>query len=266
MKRLHSPRRHRLTFDIPAPIEGVNVLEFDTHEESMGVEVGYEVEDRRLREMKLAKSPRHTKNLERFVRKFCRKTDVAREVRRILKWVYKLDLNLSKLYIQFVPEDILGGGFGASGIAGNRRRALLRLEFIPDPRGIAYVVNEGCEDIIPHELMHVKDVLDGRSPTIYPATLPGQGDWLDLIRHLWIDGYLDRMGLPHFPKSARLSLVAESLKEIGKRLSAAELSMLGETWWGKPMTLRNAIQVGLDLGFPLKKGCPMEKWFAAQSG
>lgn len=264
--RLHSHHRHQLTFEIPVSVKGINVLKFRTHEEIMGIEIGYDVDDGLLNELGLAKSHRRSENLERFVRKFCPKRSVVWVVRETLKWVSRLGLNLNKLCIQFVPELMLGGGFMGRGITGNRRRALLLLEFMLDQRGMAFPADEYVEDIIPHELMHIKDVLDGRAPTVYPGLLPGEGEWIDLIRHLWIDGYLEQLGIPHYKKEGRILQLAESLKDIGKGLSADELSMLVRKWWGKPMTLRDSIRVGLDLGFPLKKGCPMEKWFAAKSG
>lgn len=81
---------------------------------------------------------------------------------------------------------------------------------------------------------------------------------MDLIRHLWIDGYLERKGLPHYSREGRVQESRDGLDSIGKQTPEDEFAKLVQEWWGKPMTLKQAIELGLGLRFPLECGCPLE--------
>ena len=119
MKRKIEPRTRQLTFEIPNST-GRRRWVFRTHETIRRVEVGYEIntefeEDR--------ERPRRSQ-IQRYLERFCPESQVARIVRGILRWASKLELNLVKLYVQFVREAMFGGGFQGRAITGMRRRAL----------------------------------------------------------------------------------------------------------------------------------------------
>ena len=111
-----------------------------------------------------------------------------------------------------------------------------------------------CEDIVPHELMHILDVRQGRSPSVYPYVPPGQGEWLDLFRHLWIDGYLEQHGFPHLPREKRI-------RDLAEAIGTEKAETLASAWWGKPMTMRDAVRLGLDAGLALEQDSPMAIWW-----
>ena len=54
MKRLHRPRRHSLTFEIPGSSSGVNALDFCSYEQIMGMEISYDIPDELLEELGLS--------------------------------------------------------------------------------------------------------------------------------------------------------------------------------------------------------------------
>jgi hypothetical protein len=81
----------------------------------------------------------------------------------------------------------------------------------------------------------------------------GQGQWIDLFTHLWIDGYLEQRGLPHIPKEER---VRELAKEVGRE----KAKRVATAWWGKPMTLRDAVRLGLGAGLTIEPECPIAIW------
>jgi hypothetical protein len=256
MKRFIAHRRHRLSFEIPSE-NGADYLWFLTHESVSGVEVGYDVQP----ELDYYRSRGKSIGMKRFINRFCPKDAVQSVVRNTLKWISKLQFECDNFYIQFVPSRSFGGDFYARGVPGKRKRSLLMLEFIIDPRGMLIPVDDYCEDVIPHELMHIKDVLDCRSPTIFPYLIEEHGAWVDLFRHLWIDGYLDQIGLPHMPKKLRLKQINETLRYCQKEASLSKISKFCNQWWGKPMTFKEAIEIGLDFGLPLEKECPISKWY-----
>lgn len=253
------PRRHHLSFEIPAP-QGQDILEFWTHEKILGLEIGYDVQ---AEDAALDPSELPSDWFERYVQMYCPEKAATSVVEDTQEWVSRLQLKLRRFSLQFVPERMFSSGFHRGrAVTGKDGKALLMLEFIPDHRGMLFPADEDCEDIIPHELMHIKDVLDGRSPTMYPFALSEQGGWVDLFRHLWVDGYLEERGLPHMSKDTRVSQIAEEGKGFGKSFSRTELDDLADVWWGRPMTLEQAIRTGLSLGFPLEKDCPLERWYS----
>jgi hypothetical protein len=185
-------------------------------------------------------------------------------VRSIVQWCDKLGVKLDDFYVQFVfPGPLYPTIYGGRAIAGRRGHAVLEIEseilngqlcvytIDNDPRNPGKIF---CEDIIPHELMHILDVRQGRSPSLYHWFLPGEGEWLDLFRHLWIDGHLEERGFPHFPKEKRI-------RELGEAVGKEKGETLASVWWGTPMTLHEAVRLGLDAGLTLEPNCPIAVWY-----
>lgn len=253
------PQGHKLRFLIggSSRTTGTTSLSYQTHEELDGTRVGYDVPDI------------DGNRLEAFVNTYCPKVLVTQRINAIQKWAEKVGLkNLRRLDVQFALEREHGGGFLGRGVAGENSEALLTLEFVKYEAG-SFVMPLDPEfpdvDVIPHELMHIKDVADGLSPSIYPFVFgPGQGSWVDVFRHLWIDGCLEKQGLPHMPKAQRMKDVEMELHECGKVLTPETKRSLEEQW-GVPVSLMKAIKMGLSLGLPLQEGCSLEAWFSSQT-
>jgi hypothetical protein len=152
-----------------------------------------------------------------------------RTVHSIVQWCDKLGVELDHFYARFVfPAPLYPSIYGGRAIVGRRGRAILEIEAaIFDGQLCVCTIdndplNRGkifCEDIIPHELMHILDVRQGRSPSVYPDVVLGEGEWLDLFRHLWIDGHLEECGFPHFTKEERI-------RELGEAVARKKLKHL----------------------------------------
>lgn len=250
------PRRHTLSFDIGA-FESVNKLQFCTHEQVRGIEVGYDIEPSDIYE----DQPPPSDWLEKFIRQYCPRTTVHWYVMECVKWITKLDIKLRHFYLQFQMERRLGdSGFMGRAVLGKNRRGLLILEFCVVRSQMAMEVDDDCENIIPHELMHLKDGLEGRSPTVFPF-VDWDEYWIDLIRHLSIDGHLEQLGFPHIRKEARVRQLRDGLASTGKQITDKQLRETVEAWWGQNMTLRQAIDIGFRLGFTLKEISPFRRWY-----
>jgi hypothetical protein len=201
----------------------------------------------------------------RFIVELCRgRNFLFYAVRSVADWCRKLAVELEDFFVHFVFPGPFGPTVhGGRAVVGRRGRAVLEIESVilngqlsvytidnepGNPEGIS------CEDIIPHELMHILDVRQRRSPSMYPWLQPGEGEWLDLFRHLWIDGHLEERGFPHFPREERIRELAEA---VGKQ----KAETLASAWWGKPMTMHNAVKLGLDAGLTLEVDCPIAVWY-----
>lgn len=184
----------------------------------------------------------------------------------------RLGMEATPLSIVFVEERMFGGGFIGRGVCGKGHRALVMLEFVAHERGTlltpmpedAEGATAGEDPILPHELMHIKDVVDGRSPSLYPFCRDDEGEWIDLFRHLWIDGHLEQLGFPHSKQDRRLEELVKASTMRGVNVSAGDLKAIVDNHWGKPVTLRQAVELGLGLGFALKPDCPMGRWFSSK--
>jgi hypothetical protein len=190
-------------------------------------------------------------------------------VRSILDWCRKLGVGTKHFHVQFVWP----GSWGVrvhmgKAITGKRGHALLLLEAdIFNGELCLYTIDYArndpkkifCEDIVPHELMHILDTRQGRSPSMFPFVLPGEGEWIDLFRHLWIDGHLERRGFPHFPKDERI-------RELSKRVGREKAERLASIWWGRPMTLHETVTLGLEAGLTLEADCPLAVWYKNPEG
>jgi len=239
--------------------DGCNIFEFWTHEQIEGVGVGYDIEPAFIWD---ERPPRGW--LHRFVDEHCPYEDIHCQVRHVLKWMEKLQLEPRNFFIQFYMQRPLGrSGFLGRAVVGKRRRSLLIVEFCLFQGRFAMEVDPYCDDIIPHELMHIKDSLDGRSPTLFPFTFGESGEWIDLLRHLWIDGYLEALGFPHHRKEARLTELRQGMERAGKKITDSGLAEVADTWWGRPMTLREAVGIGIAMGFSLERGS-LSRWYSNQ--
>jgi hypothetical protein len=189
-------------------------------------------------------------------------------VPRIVEWCKKLDIGLEDFYVQFVWPQPLGPSVSkGKAVVGRQGRALLQLEcdlanselclyiIESDPSDVNRVL---CEDIIPHELMHILNCRSGRWASVYPIVKTGEGEWLDLFAHLWIDGHLEERGLPHLPREERV-------RELAGRVGSAKAEGLASVWWGKQITMREAIQLGIEAGLTLKPDCPLAVWYDSHS-
>jgi hypothetical protein len=200
----------------------------------------------------------------RHVLKLFQSKDFFRwQIEGIVEWCGKLGVELKEFYVQFVfPGMHLQFGQGKA-IVGRRGRVLLQIlsDLCGESLAIDDIVCEHnkpgqilCETVIPHELMHILQVRSGRSPSVYPFMLFDQGEWLDLLLHLWIDGDLEARGLPHLPKQLRVRQLAE---EVGSEKAES----LTAKWWGKSMTLHDAVGLGIQAGLPLKPDSPIAIWY-----
>jgi len=247
------PLQHRLKFSVGLS-GGRQTLQFETQETIAGTRNSYDIQDGDLSGLTSFEFRNRflpTEELEVFVSQ------------DVLPWLRRLRLNLREFFIQFVPERPFGGGFLGRGVCTANRRALLVMEFTNwMPGHLALEVPDDVSTIVPHELMHIRDVLDGLSPAMYPAALPAQGAWIDLLRHLWIDGYLEQNGLPGMKKATRLAELEVGPYQNAEKPSSKQLENVVEEWWGNPMTLKQAIDLGLRLGFPLESNCPIADWYA----
>jgi hypothetical protein len=245
-----------LLFEVPA-LGGCNRLAFQTHGEISGIEVGYDVSQDDLLELDFPES------VDDFLDMFCPLKSVELLVDKAAHWSSQLQLGAKNLYIQFVPTRAFGGGFVGRGVTGRRNRGLLQLEFSLAVDGHLTFEDpfDGAEwgDVIPHELMHIKDVIDGRCPSIFPYQM--DCGWVDFFRHLWIDGHLERLGAPHARKETRVAELSGALLRLGTVLPGDRLAEFSENWWGKPMNMREAIRLGLNFGFSLAEGGPLDSWF-----
>jgi len=241
-------RTRRLSFEIGSPSAG---YAFQIINRVCGIEVGF-YSDFGGKE-------------RRSLLELCRRKSLfTSTVRSTLDWCRKLGVETKHLYIQFVWSSSLGLRVtNGKAITGKRGRAVLLLEAdIVDGELGVYTIDCArndpnkifCEDIIPHELMHILDVRQGRSPSIVPFVLPGEGEWIDLFRHLWIDGHLESRGLPHAPKQERI-------RELCESLDTEKAERLASIWWGRPMTLHEAVTLGLQTGLALDADCPLAVWY-----
>lgn len=239
----------RLTFEVGPPS---SAYKFQVLKRVCGVEVGVGLEGVEPKD-------------HRLIIELCRRRNFFfHTVRSIVQWCDKLGVELDDFYVQFVfPAPFGPTVYGGRAIVGRRGRAVLEIEseilngqlcvhtIDNDPRNPEKIL---CEDIIPHELMHILDVRQGRFPSIYAWWQPGEGEWLDLFRHLWIDGHLEERGFPHFPKEERI-------RELGEAVGKEKAKTLASAWWGKPMTMHDAVRLGLDAGLMLEPNCPIAIWY-----
>ncbi len=256
--RLGNTRTGFLSFEVPNRWK-VDQLEFQTSEDVLGMEVGYSVEQEHLQDSEFSGS------VESFVDTFCPFEDVSRVVKQTQDWISRLDLIEAAICLELKATYRFpwgNTGFIGRGLAGLGRRALLTLEFIPKSEGeltidVPYPGANGT-DVIPHELVHIKDVFEGRSPSMHPLQ---EEAWVDLLRHLWIDGYLERIGGPHGSREMRARELVDGLGRVASVEKEVIVDQVVDEWWGKPMTLREAVTAGLALGFTLERNGPMETWF-----
>jgi len=238
-----------LSFDVGPPSQ---CYAFPVVARTCGIEVGVGLE---------GVEPSDRRHILQLLR---RRNFFFHTVRSIVQWCDKLSVKLDDFYVQFVfPAPLAPTIYGGRAIVGRRGRAVLEIEskivnsqlwvytIDNDPRNPGKIF---CEDIIPHELMHILDVRQGRSPSVYPDVVRGEGEWLDLFRHLWIDGHLEECGFPHFAKEERI-------RALGKAVGKEKAETLASAWWGKPMTMHEAVRLGLDAGLTLEPNCPIAVWY-----
>lgn len=124
MKRLVQ-RRHTLSFDISS-IGGTHSWPFLTQESFYGIKVGYDFGEWEYDENVKSLG---TNWLEQLVHEYFPKKVVKDEVRTLLNWLSKFQIQLNACFLAFVMESSFGRGFIASAITGKRRRLLVRREF-----------------------------------------------------------------------------------------------------------------------------------------
>ena len=165
----------RLTFEVGPPSSS---YKFQVRKRVCGIEVGIGLEGVET-------------DYDRFVLELCRRGNYfLNSVRSIFQWCDKLGVELNDFHVQFVFPAALGPTLrGGRAVVGRRGRAVLEIEatILDGQLGVCTIDSDPlnrerifCEDIVPHELMHILDVRQGRSPSLYPSVLPGEGEWLDL--------------------------------------------------------------------------------------
>jgi hypothetical protein len=138
------------------------------------------------------------------------KSDLRWVVRQIEKVMKDLNIQAPHFALDLVPFGALGGAGNPTCLVDRRKEVIyLRLP-IDVVDGCLGVPSEDHEEyIFYHELMHAKDVLDGRFPSCGFINT-NQNPELGLITTLWhfsIEGRLEKSGKPH--KSRQLTIEDE---------------------------------------------------------
>ena len=255
-KRIISISEHNLEFEIPAVILGAVEYQYpyQTHEIIDDMLVGYIVN---------CKEADTLEGINSFVTKYFSRENISSLVLDdIAKFCTKLEIDKKSISVIFRQEGSFLSGLGQA-IQDKNHKAVLLIDFVimQEHETFGILGSHECKNIIPHELMHIQDTFCGRSPSCHPIVLPEHGGWVDLFRHLWIDGHLEQLGLPSTRKEFRTAELRAGMKEYTGEVDETHINEIVDAWWGKPMTLKEAIELGLQCKFPLEKNCPMAEYF-----
>lgn len=110
-----------------------------------------------------------------------------------------------------------------------------------------FVYKFGYEMVLWHQVMHAKDRWERRFPSAHP--LVHIGDWMDSLWHFSIDGRLQNLGKPHYPKDERLDEAIRTLGRLPQSASTRELAhRLCDQLWGTEVTISQLLRIGNSLG------------------
>jgi len=172
------------------------------------------------------------------------KTDIKLLLRRIAEVAKVLNVKASQFVLEIVPD-----GITAAGCNVDKRNVVHLVLPIDLHNGHITIPSREIDEnyLLYHELMHAKDVLEGRFPSC--GIIDSITDFREYLRgfacDFSIEGRLEKNGIRHCPKEQAIENVYQCIvenHELGlfpeesKSISKGFLTQLCDSVWGKELT------------------------------